>query len=371
MPWAAAGAVVGGLLSSSSSKKAAKAQAKSADAASQAQLTATRESNALQEKIFNQQRNDSAPWINTGEGALNQLAWQMGITPTSRIQAGQAGTSGKTRQDFYNELLASGKYTTQGSSAYRPNTAQEDYEDQVNGGDTWGTLNSQGGYGPLRRLANTAGSSTDFAALNAEADRVFAGQGAQGAQGYQGAPGDFGSLSRNFTMADRDADPVYQSGLQFGLNEGRKGYERQGAASGMQLSGATLKALTRFGNDYGSTKAQGAYERFGTNQATKFNRLSAIAGTGQQQVNQIGAAGQNYAGSVGANTMNAGNNIASNTIGAGNARAGSYMATANAFNNAIGTGINAWQQNKYLNSLGSNNMQQPAAPVVNRNSLAY
>lgn len=389
MPWAAAAAIGGALISSSSSKKASKAQQRSADAASQAQLTAARESNALQEKIYNQNRADALPWKNVGEGALNQLAWKMGITPVGATQSGING-AGKTRQDFYNELLGSGKYTTQAASSYSLPQPLIDYirasdiaKGEANGGTfdslgeiVGGTVDSATGlrwggtvnYTPGTN--STANSATDYAALNSEADRLFAEQSAKANQaGYQGSPSDFGSLSRNFTMADRDADPVYQSGLQFGLAQGVQGLERQAAASGSQLSGATLKALARYGNDYGTTKAQGAYERFNNNQTTQYNRLAGISGTGQQQVNQIGAAGQSYANSVGANTMNTANNIANNTIGAGNARAGSYMATANSFNNAIGTGINAWQQNKYLNNM--NNLYtgsgtQAPAPVEYR-----
>lgn len=66
-----------------------------------------------------------------------------------------------------------------------------------------------------------------------------------------------GQFARKFTQDDMNADPVYKSGLQFGLDQGTQGINRQAAAGGNFLSGATLKALTRFGNDYGSTKANG------------------------------------------------------------------------------------------------------------------
>jgi hypothetical protein len=161
---------------------------------------------------------------------------------------------------------------------------------------------------------------------------------------------DFGKLSKSFTLADYQADP----GHQFRLDEGYKGIERSAASQGGQLSGATMKALARFGQDTASNEYQNSYNRFNNDQSTQFNRLSGIAGTGQQQVNALGQAGQNYAGSVGNNTMNAANSYANNTIGAGNARAASYMYTGGAINNALNTGVNAYQQQNALSSM--NNM---------------
>lgn len=150
----------------------------------------------------------------------------------------------------------------------------------------------------------------------------------------------FGSLSRKFTQADMNADPVYQNGLQFGLNEGIKGINRQAAAGGSMLSGATLKALTRFGNDYGSTKANESYNRFNNDQNAQYNKLAGLSGAGQQATNQISAAGQNMA-----------NNISASQIGAGNARASGYVGQANAWNGAIGGATNALQQYSMMNRM--------------------
>jgi hypothetical protein len=153
-------------------------------------------------------------------------------------------------------------------------------------------------------------------------------------------------FDRRFTKQDMEADPVYQSGLQFGLDEGRKGIDRQSAANGSFLSGATLKALTRFGNDYGSTKANDAYNRFNTDMANQYNRYAGLSGAGQQATNQINAAGQNMA-----------NNISESQIGAGNARASGYVGQANALTSALGTGLNAYQNNQLINSM------TPKAPI--------
>lgn len=353
--------VAGAAISSSSSSKASKAQGRAAKEASDAQLQASRESNALQKEIYDQNRADSAPWRNTGESALNELSWRMGLGGNGQQNA---LAPQKTRDAFYQELLGSGKYTTQGTPQYWGYYDDQGY--QTNDPDyknNWGKWLEKGGPigGGSWETTYQGGTpaSTDFTALNAEADRLYGdyskSRQAQGG-GYTGDPNTRGELMRDFTMADRDADPVYQSGLQFGLQQGVQGLERQGAASGMQLSGATLKALARFGNDYGTTKAQGAYDRFNQNKTTKYNRLAGISGTGQTAANQIAQMGQNYAGSVGANNINTANNIGSNLIGAGNARASNYIAQGQNWGNTFNSLSNLYGQNNMLKN--NNNLTQ-------------
>jgi len=147
-----------------------------------------------------------------------------------------------------------------------------------------------------------------------------------------------GQFGRRFQQSDMDADPVYQSGLQFGLDQGVQGINRQAAAGGSMLSGATLKALTRFGSDYGSTKANESYNRFNADQNSQYNKLAGLSGAGQQATNQISAAGTNMA-----------NNISQSQQGLGNARGSSYLAQGNAWQNALNGGISALRGG---NSLG-------------------
>lgn len=49
-------------------------------------------------------------------------------------------------------------------------------------------------------------------------------------------------------------------GYAFGLEQGNRGIQNSAAARGTQLSGATLKALTKYGSDYASTKWQDYYK---------------------------------------------------------------------------------------------------------------
>lgn len=150
-----------------------------------------------------------------------------------------------------------------------------------------------------------------------------------------------GEFSRRFTQADMNADPVYQSGLKFGLDQGTQGINRQAAAGGNFLSGATLKALTRFGNDYGSTKANESYNRFNTDQNAQYNKLAGLSGAGQQATNQVSAAGQNMA-----------NQVSASQQGAGNARASGYMGQANAVSGGLNSWMNYNQNQNMLSRLG-------------------
>ena len=153
-----------------------------------------------------------------------------------------------------------------------------------------------------------------------------------------------GQFSRKFTQADMNADPVYQNGLQFGLDQGVQGINRQAAAGGNFLSGATLKALTRFGNDYGSTKANESYNRFNNDQNSQYNRYAGLSGSGMQATNQVGAAGQNMA-----------NQVSASQQGAGNARASGYVGQANAVNNGLSSWLNYSQNQNMIKAFGNNN----------------
>lgn len=169
-----------------------------------------------------------------------------------------------------------------------------------------------------------------------------------GPEGMGDGTGETGSLSRNFSAADLNADPVYQSGLQFGLNEGAKGINARALATGNYDSGATLKALTRYGNDYGSTKGAESYNRFVTNQGNNYSRLSGIAGSGQNAANMTGNLGAAYGGQAG-----------SNMIGAANAGAAGLIGATNSINSGV---------SNYLNYDTSNRLLQGLSPGGQRNT---
>jgi len=96
-----------------------------------------------------------------------------------------------------------------------------------------------------------------------------------------------------------EQDPSYQ----FRLNEGLKSVNMGASARGGLGSGATQKALMRYGQDYASQEYSNSW-----------NRLANIAGIGQTANSQ----GMQMAGQYGSN-------MANSIMGLGNAQAAAYM----------------------------------------------
>lgn len=155
----------------------------------------------------------------------------------------------------------------------------------------------------------------------------------------------FGRLTRDFSAADLKRDPVYQSGLQFGLDQGIDAVNSRAAQSGLYNSGSTLKALTKYANDYGSTKANESFNRWNAQNDSLYNRLAGISGTGQAATNQVTASGSNAATNMGNAAMQAGNANAAGVVGG-------YRAWGNAAENFF----NNPQTGNWLKGLGGTQM---------------
>ena len=154
-----------------------------------------------------------------------------------------------------------------------------------------------------------------------------------GLEGGEGGAPDYGRYARDFTMADYKADPGYG----FRMSEGMKALERSAAARGGLLSGATLKGITRFGQDTASQEYQNAFNRYQVNRANQLNPLQSLYGAGQSSANLLSnAAGQTGQGIAGAQ------------MAGGQARASGYMNMANALNQGLSTGANLYMQGQYL-----------------------
>jgi hypothetical protein len=125
----------------------------------------------------------------------------------------------------------------------------------------------------------------------------------------------YGNLLKDFSQEDFQADPGYA----FRLQEGLKGLDRQAAARGGMISGAALKAATRYGQNMGSQEYQNAYNRYNQNRSTNYNMLTGQQAVGQNATAAQNAASQNYATGAGQAIQNAGDARASGYIGAANA----------------------------------------------------
>lgn len=152
----------------------------------------------------------------------------------------------------------------------------------------------------------------------------------------------YGSLMRDFTGEDLQNEPGYQ----FGMDQGMQALDRSAAARGNLLSGATLKAAQRYGQDYAGTKFNDAYQRDNNNKNRTFNWLMGLTTMGQNSTVQAATANQQ--------TGNALGNLA---LQQGNAQAAGLMGAANAFQTYQN---NQWQQN-LLSSMNNNRIYQNAA----------
>jgi hypothetical protein len=149
-----------------------------------------------------------------------------------------------------------------------------------------------------------------------------------------------------FGMSQFQADPGYA----FRLSEGQKQLDRMAAIRGGQISGSSLKAAARFGQEMGSQEYSNAFNRYQTERNARLNPLQSLAGFGQTSTNQLGAAGQSMASGVG------------EALGAaGQARASGYMGTANAISGGVGQYLNYQQGNNLLNALRQNRV--PSGPT--------
>lgn len=124
--------------------------------------------------------------------------------------------------------------------------------------------------------------------------------------------------ANNFGKDGNWKDPGYTARLQ----EGYKALNAGAAARGNLYSGSTMKALTRYGQDYASNEYGKAYDR-------QFNRLSTLAGYGTGLSPALSNAGSNYANSVGNNMMSAANAQSAGQIAQGNAISGGLSSGAN------------------------------------------
>lgn len=173
-----------------------------------------------------------------------------------------------------------------------------------------------------------------------------------GLSGNRRAPG-YGSLSKNFTMADFQADPGYA----FRMSEGLKALDRQAAARGGLISGAALKASQGYGQDLASQEYMNAFNRFQTNRTNLLNPLQAIAGTGQTATNTLSQAGQNMGTNVSNAMGNAGQAQMGAVTSAADARASGYLGAQEGWNRAInsalsrGTTQDQQLQRDYINAL--------------------
>lgn len=160
---------------------------------------------------------------------------------------------------------------------------------------------------------SVAGSQAD--AIYKQMQDEYAAKSAAGGPSTDPA---YGSLTKQFTGADVATEPGYQ----FGLDEGQKAIDRAAAANGRYDSGQTLKALTRFGNDYAGTKFNEAFNRDAATKGQAYQFLAGQSGQGANAAGQQAGIGMNAAGAQGNYLTQGADAQAAGAVGAANSLTG-------------------------------------------------
>lgn len=283
--------VLGGLIGGKSKKKAAKKAAKAQEAAARRQEAAAK---AFDERTQKQ----TEPYRQFGAGATNKLSDLLGIDSVN--------------PEYERNLLDFNTADAEYNKLLNAKSIPQKTGDILAKGDIFSYRN--------KRSANKTKATSD-ATLNAKS-RLDASRARLDGTSRNSARSDgFGSLLKSFSENDLNNDVVYNKGLQFGLDQGERGINNRALAMGSFDSGAALKELTRFGNDYGNQRAGDAQQRFMGDKGFTFNSLLAGSGVGQNAIGQsIGSSATALNGKFDA------------FAGQGNARAGNAFAQGAANN---------------------------------------
>lgn len=262
---AAAGAVVGGLISASGSQSAADTQANAAN-----------HSADIQQNMFNTINSQEAPYRNAGYGAQDQLNYLLGI-----------GSNGGKPLDYNTWLSQQGGNGTQGGNQPTPD-------------------------GGIRHII-PGGSGQDPATSKAAYQKYVDGFKQQVQNGA------YGSMLKPF---DIDTFHKYSPAYQFQLGQGQQGVLNADSGNAGALSGAAQKDLIGYNQSMADTSFNNAFNQYNQQQNNIYDRLSGIAHLGQNAAANTGAQGTTLAGNQGSAIANAGAAQAAGQVGAANAYSG-------------------------------------------------
>lgn len=168
----------------------------------------------------------------------------------------------------------------------------------------------------------------------------------------------------SFSGVNLTNDPAYQ----FDLTQGENAIQSSAAANGGLVSGASMAALDQYaqGNALNSyqtaynnalTNYNTAYGVWSNNQNNSFNRLSTLAGIGQQgtaAVNNAGVGAGTTVANINSNTANA---IGNYQTQAGNAIAAGQVGLANSISNGLNGVSNAYNSAAIMQQLNGSGYQ--------------
>jgi hypothetical protein len=156
----------------------------------------------------------------------------------------------------------------------------------------------------------------------------------------------------NYRFQAPDAGQVERDpGYAFGLQQGRNALEGSAASRGGLFSGNALKALTRYGNDYGTTKYNDAFERARSTYSTNANTLGNLVNAGTGAATQMQNAGANFA-----------NNNANMLTSGANAQGAARIAQGNIWGDVLNQGLSIGNRNNWWQNSGGSTGASPNDP---------
>ena len=290
---------------------------KGAGKAADAQVGAARDAAQLQNEQFQQSRADMQPFLDSGYRALAAQNFELGLGPRPQAIQPQLGPDGQPLPP-QNALAITETPGATGQN-YRRGQGPGEWRDVVQD-------NSRGSEQVLKMWIPAAPAS-QFAVGDQNFDTREAAQAFINSQGGAGGAGGAGGGAAGSNALNFDYGGFKETpGYQFRVDQGRQAIERSAAARGGLNSGATMKAL----QGYGQGMAADEYGTF-------YNRLGAMSGTGQTQVNSLASLGANSAANQGNSLMQAGNARASGYANQANIFGGAASQIAGGIGNYIGS----------------------------------
>src|SRR6267154_454103 len=279
MSWVAVAIAGGAVIGAVGSNMAAGTQAAGQQQAASTQLG-----------MFNTINQQEQPFIQGGYGALNQLMYGLGISPTTA--SGQTPSSAATGGGY--QTLPGGGTTSSGWMPTPGGGVQQILTDGTGGG-----TGAPGGGAttlPSGVIGGSTGGPTPQSGFQPRPGSTLPGTGITAtptgglpAGGTGGSGMRMGQLTSSFTPQDflNNVDPGYG----FQLATGGQAIRNQDTPSVGALSGPALKDLMSFNQGMASTGYQNAFNRFQTTNNAIFSRLSGIAGLGQNAASNVGTSG--------------------------------------------------------------------------------
>ncbi|MGJ7613935.1 MULTISPECIES: hypothetical protein [unclassified Variovorax] len=371
--------------------------ANGAQSAADTQSAAGQQSAQMQAMAAAQQRADLAPWTQAGGAAQSKLNQYLGIGGVGSSGVTSMGlATGLTPAQVREQLLS--RYTKQ------PNAGSSNPQQAAAGEDDISSLWTSGnrsnpGMDGYRLYDNASqqsggGSGIDEEGLNAAIQKYYDEQDAQN-KALQSDP-TYGSLLTPFhNGAEFDPGPAFSftgqdlkndPGYQFGLDQGTLGIDRGQAARGNYLSGAAMKELTRFNEDYAGTKFNEGFNRasstYNTNLTAKQNAWNTNLNAYDNNRSRIysfltgvSTLGQNSAAQVGTGNQQAANNSGNALMQGANAQSAGQVASGNALQSGINGAVNTYNWNNmlskgggYSGSNGYSGNSDPLGNMINANN---